>query len=939
MAIFFSIAGAQTSIPGVYSQFLVNPSLLAPAAPARDVVILGEAEEGIPGSELDLRGSFFTDFQSVRDFYRSGSIVDAARMLFSNQPSPIFGGAVNRLYVYKTNASLRASKVVASPSGFGSLVAARYGERGNQIKTQIKTGQAEQLPTKTVTYAASPAAHAYKVGVDGAQTGALSVATFGLPSDFVTALGSVTGLAASGGAGHTSITSGPMVADLSTPGGDTLVVTRASGTATFGATVAAGDSAFIQAGAALAGAGNANAGTYLVLAVTTTSLTLKRLKSCDGSGEVNASAFDTATGVSIAAADLLCGAPVTLTVSAATATGAAATLELADTAAAKSAAGMLIADADLQNNLADSTSSVATISATVPSAGKLTISLGSGSWLTTPKTGDLVRVSMGSLLQGATKKNVGLMIVESATSQSITCSHLFTGMTTEAVSAVSLNGANDTLKYAPGFVSTSLAARRIDSAAEAKAQLAASRSSDGATLPPDLIGGNVALELGYWASGATAATVSISAQRIMTITPTGSGLSPITVNTRKYATLQDLADFLNSQANLAVRIPDARMKALPTTVLDMVTSVGILDGQAQHSYMGRLKKDYQDWKNYFTTNFSLLAFQEGGMSLKAGLPTAEASATFLSGAVVGGTTNASVQAGFDKALKVKARIVVPLFSRDASKDIDDALTDTASNYTIDSVNAALKGHIATASSVLNGNERFGEGSFDGSFADSLQKVAQQSYERVQFSFMRVRATGADGSLKAFLPWMGSCALAAARCQAVLGTSLLRKPLLVSDAYHVGDLSLYTDTLANDYSSDDRGQLATAIEAGLVCLRPVAGFGVRMESPDLSSRSRQNDPTAWVYERINVLFTCDEVTQTVRSTLENFIGNRTSDTPTAVVKTAIEQVLSSFISNGSLLSAQVLSVKSLGNIYTAEVKVTPTEALEAILLTVTAERHT
>jgi hypothetical protein len=187
--------------------------------------------------------------------------------------------------------------------------------------------------------------------------------------------------------------------------------------------------------------------------------------------------------------------------------------------------------------------------------------------------------------------------------------------------------------------------------------------------------------------------------------------------------------------------------------------------------------------------------------------------------------------------------------------------------------------------------------------------------------------------------MGMCALAAARAQAVAGTSMLRKPFLLSDTYHIGQQSLYSDTLTQDFEADDRGELEEAIAAGLLVWRAVPGVGVRLESPDLTTRSRDNDPEAWVYERANVLFACDEVREAIRSTLENFIGTRTSDTPEAVVKKAAQDVIDAFVRAGVLLKGTVTKVKNLGNTYAGEVKITPAEALEAITLDVLAERST
>lgn len=932
MSMPFVIEGAQTVIPGVYSSFRVANSLPAPVPAGRSLYIMGEAEEGVPGSELDTRLNFFQDFQSVRDFYRSGPIVDAARMAFSNQPSQVFSGAIQRLYVYKTNNSTRASKAISTPTNYGSLVAARYGERGNQIKTQIKTGQVETKPTKTFLYLPSPSARSYRLAADGVVTGALATGSEALAAAFVTAASGATGVSATGGAARTTIAGGPMTADT-TATNDQLTITRSSGSATFDtASIAVGDVCWIDTGLPVSGTTDENAGSYVVISVTTTVLVLKQLKS----NETNAQALAVTSAISIAASDLKINAPVTLAVSATTGAGSGATLELLENTANKLIAGMLVRDQDLLSLLSSGTAAVASVAASVPGSGQLLVTLTGGSFSVTPKVGDLVRVQRGSLLQGATLKNVGLMVITAASAQSLTMAHLFSGMTTEAVATVALNGATDTLSYAPSFTSSDVAARRLDSSAERKATLEASRSSDGATVPATLIGGNVALELGYYLGGVTAATASIDANRVLTITPTGGGTT-LTVRTLKYKTLQDLVDFLNTQSGVYARVPDNRMKTLSPSVLDMVSGLGILDGQAVPAYNARIKKDYFDWKQFFLDNFSLLAFKEGTIVLKNDLPAAEAAASFLTGATLGWSTNASFQSALDEGLKIDVRVVIPLVSRNAQYDIDDGNTDPASSYTVDAVNAALKAHVATASSTLFRKERFGYASFDGAFTDAKQKASDLSYERVKMGFQRHNATNAEGDSVKFLPWMAMMAVAAGRAQAALGTSMLRKPFLLNSAEHVGQLSLFTDTLAQDFNPDDRPELEDAIRSGLMVMRAVTGFGVRMESPDLSTRSRDNDPQAWVYERENVLFTCDEVVDTLRRVLENYIGSRTVDTSEAVVKSALEGVIASFVGAGALIRGSVTKVKKLGNQYKAEVKLTPTEALEAIVLEVVAER--
>jgi hypothetical protein len=936
MALYIEIGGARTLIPGVYDTFKVANSPTAPVPAGRSVVILGEAEEGIPGSELNLIQNRYTDFEEVRNFYKSGPIVDAARMLLSNQPSPVFSGAIQALYIYKTNASVRAEKAISSPSNYGSIVAARYGENGNLIKSQIKTHTSEVKPSKSnILYLPSPVARNFQRVYNGIKSTAAAIAAagvgVGLADEFATDFAVASNVAVSGGVVRTGIGTGTITVSALN---DNLTIT---GSSIFGTNVQVGDVAYILPGGSLAGTSDANAGAYLVVSWSDNEIVLKQLKHVTTTGEANVVAFDT-TVTSLAANDLQVCSPLTISLTSTTPTGAGATLEILEASGDKLAAGMLSAEADHASIISSSTAALASISATVPSAGKLRVQISNGSFSVTPKAGDMIRIPRGSLIQGATLKNVGLMIVESASAQSITMSHLFAGMTTEAVSSVQLAGSTTPFTHATGFVSTDVAAKKLDSSAELKRSIEVIQTVDGSQLPESGIGGNNVLEMGYWAPTATAATVSINQNGIMTITPTGSGLSTITINLKKYKTLGQLVDFLNSQANVSAKLVQPIYASLSPSVLDMVSSVGILSGHSVKSLNGKIKKDYNDWKQFFIDNPSLVSFKENNaLILKAGLPDAEAISSFLSGGALGATSNASVQAGLDAALKVDARIIIPLFSRDAQFDIDDGLTDTNSTYTISSINAAVKAHVSTASSALFKKERYGQISIDSSFEEAKLASATQSFERTQMTFQRCEAQNSDGEIQTFLPWMMACSIAAGRAQAALGTSMLRKPFLLSNVKHIGQQSLFSDSLTLDFDPEDRGQVEEAIEAGLVVMRSVPGFGVRMESPDLTTRSRVNDPQGWVYERVNVLFTCDEIRQTLRNSLENFIGNRTSDTPLAVIKTALSNAILGFVSSGAILDGAVLKMQSLGNVYKAQVSILPAEALEAIILDVEAQR--
>lgn len=939
MAIRFQVGGVTTVIPSVYDAFRVANSLPAPAPAGRSVLILGEAEEGVPGSDLNLSFNFFNSFQEVRDFYSKGSLVDAARMLFTNQPSPAFPGAIARLYAYKTNNSTRAERAINSPSGYGDIVAAKFGEQGNLIETQIVEAQAETKPTKTLEYLPSPVAQTLRVSINGVLESSLSVAPGAVGSDVQTTLDALTDLSASGGDVRTVLT-GLTDVNISADG-DTLTLTKASGVGDFDASsLQQGDVAYIAPGSALSGATEENAGAYIVESVTTSSLSIRQVKSYDATAEANATAFDVSSPVSLTAGDILANAPLTVSYTGTTKAGDGAILELLEDSANKLGAGLLYDDSSFFNLLATGTSSIAKISATVPSAGKLRVRLDVGSWTATPKPGDLVRIGRGSVLAGAGLLNVGTFVVESASAQQATISHLFSGLTTEAVASVALASQNDTLQSALGFVSNDIGAKRITSATEKQIEVTASRASDGESLPANNIGGQVALEIGYFNVAATAATVSINAQRQLTISLTGAGLSDIVVPTLKYSSLSELASFLNTKPGVHANVPVQFSSASPN-ILDMVDAVDCLQGQAKPTYPARIKRDYSDFADFFDDNFGLVALREGTLPLKAGLPDAEANSAFLSGATLGATSTASVQSGLDAALKIDVRQVVPLFSRDAAQDVLDGLTDPASTYDIESIHAAVKGHVTTASSTLFRKERFGILSFYGSFEASKDASRVISNGRCQMTFQLHNATAADGQLRRFLPWMSACSIAAGRSQATLGTSMLRKPFLLSSAEHLGDVSLFSDSLATDFDPDSRGDLTEAIEAGLLVFREVPGFGVRIESPDNTTRSRENDPQAWVFERASVLFVADEVRQTIRSVLENFIGARQTDVSTSVVQTAIDNTLAVFrqgTGNGSLVAGQVTNLTRSGTQYNAQVQIQPTEALEAIFVDVLATRE-
>src|SRR4051812_24407241 len=107
MSISISFNGADISKPGAYSRTNVNLAGGFPLSPAGIVGIVGEAVAGAPGTVDDIRLNVYTSDQlsDIVAKYKSGPIVDAARILFNPSADNRIANGANQVFVYKTNAS------------------------------------------------------------------------------------------------------------------------------------------------------------------------------------------------------------------------------------------------------------------------------------------------------------------------------------------------------------------------------------------------------------------------------------------------------------------------------------------------------------------------------------------------------------------------------------------------------------------------------------------------------------------------------------------------------------------------------------------------------------------------------------------------------------------------------------------------------------------
>ena len=142
MAINVSFAGATIYRPGAYSKTNIDLGGNIPLGPAGLVAIFGEADAGTPGaSEVDIARNFYTAdrFAEARAKYRSGPILDALNFLFAPAADGAIANGAQTVWVYKTNASVRASKALTGTGWTAATVRAmEWGVGGNRVTLKIE---------------------------------------------------------------------------------------------------------------------------------------------------------------------------------------------------------------------------------------------------------------------------------------------------------------------------------------------------------------------------------------------------------------------------------------------------------------------------------------------------------------------------------------------------------------------------------------------------------------------------------------------------------------------------------------------------------------------------------------------------------------------------------------------------------------------------------
>ena len=363
----------------------------------------------------------------------------------------------------------------------------------------------------------------------------------------------------------------------------------------------------------------------------------------------------------------------------------------------------------------------------------------------------------------------------------------------------------------------------------------------------------IALNVGY---EGTSATFSFNASGVLsTVVVGGTGASITALDTTIYPTLKDLADYLNSQDGYTASVTSTSSQLAPSA-LDVQSAVGICSSIASTA-PGKIKQSAYN----FTVKVGESTSLDFTATATAGLPDIMASVAYLSGGVKGFTTGANiVSATSDLETIIAANFVIPLFSRDASDDIADDLTDSSSTYTIAAINAGIKSHVLKMSTPKIKRHRTAFLSYWGTFAESQDQAGSAANARVSVCFQKSSQLNSTGSVEEFFPWYTSC-IAAGMQAAGFYKAIVNK---------YANVISFTDPTGFDSGSP--GDIETAIGSGLLFMEKLVNG-----NKWVSDQTTYGVDTNFVYNSVQAMYTGDILSLDLAASFQAaFVGESLAD---------------------------------------------------------------
>lgn len=358
--------------------------------------------------------------------------------------------------------------------------------------------------------------------------------------------------------------------------------------------------------------------------------------------------------------------------------------------------------------------------------------------------------------------------------------------------------------------------------------------------------GEVALKVGY---AGTTATLSITPAGILTTTVSGGPGSNLNIDIKQFATLQDLAAFIDAQPGYTAEATTEGTNMKPMD-LDKVSGIGIaVSGTALMA--GRIKKSVKNTKDALALS-QLCELEPTDVD---GLASPQTTFVFLAGGAKGHTTNAHILDALLRLEGVAVNFIVPLFSRNASDDIADGLTESGSTYSIAAIHSAVKNHVLSMSIPKLKRHRLAIVGMDANFAAAKAQAVSLASPRVAMTFQKVDALDSKGEIKTFGAWMGAVVAAAMQCA----------------GFNRGITNKLANVIAlRDPAGFDSGspaQLETALSSGLLTLQRAAA-GVRWVSDQTTYGLDSN----FVYNSIQAMYAADLISLDLAESFQRrFVG--------------------------------------------------------------------
>jgi hypothetical protein len=313
----------------------------------------------------------------------------------------------------------------------------------------------------------------------------------------------------------------------------------------------------------------------------------------------------------------------------------------------------------------------------------------------------------------------------------------------------------------------------------------------------------------------------------------------------------------------------------------------------------------------------------------------------LAGGEKGGTVGSQITNALAKFTKIHVNFVIPLFSRDATEDIADGLTEVTSDYEIEAIHQEVRNHISTMKSTKKRSERQGYLSIKDSYENCRTTANNIADARMQLLIQDVRQVDSLGSIRWFQPWALACMVAGARSGASIGLPLTFKFINCSGIRQT-DQSMNTPEADIVIDFDPDTQYEDAIQSGITFLENPTTGGFRIVVDNTTYGIDEN----WVWNRGNVIYAADIVAHSFRNTMESRYVGVKNTVRASEVKSTAESALATFLAQGITVSTgdapngfKNLSVRIEGNTIYIAVTIKLVEGIDFVLTEFTVQRAT